>query len=38
LGLNGEEEKTGIVVLLRLEPPVPEIKTTPRTPGEGDLP
>ncbi len=38
LGLNGEEEGTGIVVLLRLEPPAPEIKTTPRTPGEGDHP
>jgi outer membrane protein assembly factor BamB len=37
LGLNGEEEGTGIVVLLRLEPPAPEIKTTPRIPGEGDL-
>jgi outer membrane protein assembly factor BamB len=37
LGLNGETEGTGTVVMLRLEPPALENKTTPGTRGEGDL-
>jgi len=37
LGLNGEAEGTGTLVMLRLEPPALENKTTPGTRGEGDL-